>query len=273
MVGSGMVDLICIDVDGTLVGSSGQVPQRVWDAAARLRQLGKRLAVCTGRPAFGVVADYARRLDPEGWHIFQNGASVVQPATGESRSHPLAPPLVQALVARARATNRVLELYGDDEYVVEGPGDRPERHSAALGLPLRRGPLESLRVPIVRAEYLLPPGDLAAVLAEAYPDLCVAASTSPLMADTSFVSFTAGGVSKASAVRWLAAGYGVPLTRVMMVGDSHNDLEALRAVGVPVAMGNADETVRAAALHHVGHVDDGGLAEALSLALAGQTAP
>jgi hydroxymethylpyrimidine pyrophosphatase-like HAD family hydrolase len=32
-----MIDLICIDVDGTLVGSSGDVAAGSWEAAVRAR--------------------------------------------------------------------------------------------------------------------------------------------------------------------------------------------------------------------------------------------
>ena len=56
-----------------------------------------------------------------------------------------------------------------------------------------------------------------------------------------------------------------------MVGDGYNDLEALRAVGFPVAMGNAEPAVRAAARLQVGHVDQGGLVEAIAAALRGVT--
>jgi hypothetical protein len=47
------------------------------------------------------------------------------------------------------------------------------------------------------------------------------------------------------------------------VGDSGNDLAALRIVGHPVAMGNADDAVRRIARQVVGDVEEGGLADAL----------
>ncbi len=53
----------------------------------------------------------------------------------------------------------------------------------------------------------------------------------------------------------------------MFVGDAWNDLPALQLVGHPVAMANAEPEAIAIARHVVGHVDDGGLAEALDLAV------
>jgi hydroxymethylpyrimidine pyrophosphatase-like HAD family hydrolase len=53
----------------------------------------------------------------------------------------------------------------------------------------------------------------------------------------------------------------------MYVGDAPNDLPALRLVGEPIAMGNADPAVIQAAKRTVGHVDDCGLADALQSAI------
>jgi len=78
-----LIHLVGIDVDGTLLGSSGNVHPEVWGVAQRARTAGIHLALCSGRPAFGLALEYARRLDADGWHVFQNGASIVNqlPAT------------------------------------------------------------------------------------------------------------------------------------------------------------------------------------------------
>jgi len=260
-----MIRLICLDVDGTLVGSSGVVSDEVWRAADALRARGVRLAICSGRPGFGVTREFANRLDAEGWHVFQNGASVVHLPSGRSLSKGPRPELVKALVERARSTRRILELYGDSEYAVESSDDRARRHAALLGLPFEPRPLESLRGAVVRAQWLIAPEEEQAVIGEPHPGLELAPSTSPLMPDTLFVNVTATGVNKGSAVRALAAEHEIALDQVMFVGDGQNDLDALRTVGFAVAMGNAEPAVRRAADRVVGHVDEGGLLEALEL--------
>lgn len=45
----------------------------------------------------------------------------------------------------------------------------------------------------------------------------------------------------------MAALYGVPLEQCAAVGDSDNDLAALRAAGLAIAMGNAPKSVKDAA--------------------------
>ncbi len=265
------VDLICLDVDGTLVGSAGVVPEPVWAAAARARAAGVRLCVCSGRPGFGQARELAARLDPRGWHVFQNGASVVDLASGQSRSTLLPPASAADLVRRARATGRVLELYTDHTYAVEARTPAAEeharRHAALLGVPYAPRSYDALGAAPVRAQWLTTPAEAPAIQAEPHPGLTVAASTSPVMPETLFLNITAEGVDKGVAVRAVAAAYGVPLARVMMVGDGANDAPALRAVGLPVAMANAEREARDAAAYHVGHVDALGLLGAFALAL------
>jgi hydroxymethylpyrimidine pyrophosphatase-like HAD family hydrolase len=55
------------------------------------------------------------------------------------------------------------------------------------------------------------------------------------------------GCSKASGVVTLASRLGISLSEVMALGDNNNDIQMLQAVGWGVAMGQANEAVKAAA--------------------------
>jgi len=263
------IRLVCIDVDGTLVGSGGAVNERVWPAAAKAREAGVALAVCSGRPGFGVTRALAARVDPLGWHCFQNGASVIHLESGESRSAALSPNAVAMLIARARRANRPLELYSDAEYVAECDAEILRRHAGFLGVPFAPRAYESLGGTVVRGQWLLTHDEAPAVLAEPHPELEVSPSLAPAMPDGVFVNLTSTGVDKGYAVRVIAAECGVALEDVMYVGDGFNDTPAMRIVGHPVAMGNAEAVARELASRSVGTVDDGGLADALELAVDG----
>jgi Cof subfamily protein (haloacid dehalogenase superfamily) len=261
------VRLIGVDVDGTLVGASGQVPTIVWEAADRAREAGVHLALCSGRPAFGLALDYARRLDPRGWHVFQNGASIVHLESGRSLSVTIPATPIRTLIDEARRTGRVLELYSDSDYVTESTSDWAREHAQLLGIPFEPRPFEALHAGIVRAQWLVSPEDAPVVMHGVPPQLEVAQSTSPIMPGTRFVGLTREGVSKGSAMRAIAAEYGIGLEQVMYVGDAGNDLSALRIVGVPVAMSNADPAVLAVAKHVAGDVERGGIVVAFELAI------
>ncbi len=212
----------------------------------------------------------ARRLDPDGWHVFQNGASIVHLPSSQSMSSPLLPETIDLLVERARRTRRIFELYTDSDYAVESTDPIAREHARLLGIPFAARSFDSLEGPVVRAQWLLSPDQIEVTVEEPYPGLELAASTSPLMPDTTFVMITKSGVSKASAIRAIAEKHGISLAEVMHVGDGHNDIEAMAEVGTSVAMGNAPAEVRSAARFQVGHVDQGGLIEALEMALADQ---
>lgn len=263
-----MIHLVGIDVDGTLVGKSGAIDQRVWEAATAARAKGIHLALCSGRPAFGHALEYATGLEAGGWHAFQNGASIVNLASGESRSATLPPEAVKSFIAEARASGDVLELYNDREWVTESLAPWAVDHAKLLGVKFEPRPFESLDGNAVRAQWLLTLEKAARLMSRPHPGLEAAQSTSPLMPGTQFVGFTREGVSKASAMRTIAEQYGVALRDVMYIGDSGNDIPALRVVGHPVAMGNADPAVIAVARQTVGHVDDAGVADALRIAIA-----
>jgi Cof subfamily protein (haloacid dehalogenase superfamily) len=263
-----MIGLVGIDVDGTLVGKSGEVDPRVWEAAGLARAKGIRLALCSGRPAFGHAVGYAKRLDMSGWHAFQNGASIIHLQTGQSRSVALPSDAVRAFIAEARAGSNVLELYSDQDWVEESASAWAVEHAELLGVKFEPRPFESLAGPVVRAQWLLTSEEAKAFMSRPHPGLEAAQSTSPLMPGTQFCGFTHEGVSKASAMRTIAEQYGVALRDVMYIGDSGNDISALRVVGHPIAMGNSDPEVIKVAGRTVAHVDRAGVAEALQMAIA-----
>jgi Cof subfamily protein (haloacid dehalogenase superfamily) len=215
-----------------------------------------------------MTRDFAQRLDADGWHIFQNGASVMHLPTGKSRSSSLPVESVAMLIERSRRTGRVLELYADTEYAVESHRESAREHARLLGVPFEPRAYETLRGTVVRGQWVLSHDEIQPTLSDPYPGLSLSPAASPVMPGTTFVNVTVAGVGKASAVRSLAQTYEVPLEHVMMVGDGRNDVEAMKEVGFAVAMGNSDPEVFEVAQLTVAHVDAGGLGQALEAAIA-----
>lgn len=71
------------------------------------------------------------------------------------------------------------------------------------------------------------------------------------------------GLSKASGLQAVCDVLGISLDQVVMVGDADNDLEALKAAGLAVAMGNANERVKAICDVQVADNNHDGCAEAI----------
>ncbi len=86
---------------------------------------------------------------------------------------------------------------------------------------------------------------------------------------TTHLEVTRAGVNKGSALRELAAYMGIPLERVVAIGDEQNDISMLRIAGLAVAMGNASGEVKAVADSVAPTNDEGGLAQALQTTVLG----
>ena len=238
----------------------------LWASAEQARGRGQHLTLCTAHVAVGLTRGWAERLDPDGWHVFNTGASVWRPSTGEVLTTPLPDGALDAVARVGAARGWVVEAYAWDELAVDSDAELAVDHARLLGVEHRRRPLDSLDGPVVRAQLVVPIDDADQAIA-ATPEGCRGSgATSPSMPSAAFVSMTAAGVSKAAGIAAVAERMGVAMGEVMMVGDGNNDLPALEAVGWPVAIGDADSAVIAAARLVVAPVDDDGAAEAISRA-------
>lgn len=264
-----MIPLICIDVDGTLVGSSRVVAEEVWVAVDRALERGQHLALSTARGAFAASWDMAKRLDPKGWHVFHAGGATVHTGSGESRSHQLTTQQVEASIDLSERNGWILELYSARDYAVEIDNDIAVDHAGLMGVPYVKTELREFvanESPIVRVQFVVPEANIPDVQSAASGlGLSISSATSPIMPGTAFVSATQDGVTKATGIMQICNDLDVDIDDVMMIGDGLNDLHALEAVGHPVAMGNAAPEVKAISLHHVASVDAHGVAEALEL--------
>ena len=81
--------------------------------------------------------------------------------------------------------------------------------------------------------------------------------------------FSPAGVTKWSAIQRLAASWAIGHEAICAVGDDVNDVPMIRAAGLGVAMGNAQEVVKAAADLVVPTHDEDGLAWLVERLLGG----
>ena len=79
----------------------------------------------------------------------------------------------------------------------------------------------------------------------------------------SFVDITPKGWNKGNAVGELARALGIRIDEVAVFGDSYNDLPMIEAAPNAVAMGNANDAVKAAARWGIGDSKDDAVADAL----------
>lgn len=265
-----MLPLVIVDLDGTLIGSSGQVLPCVWQGVDRLLAAGVKLAVCTGRPNAGLALRIAERIGPRNPHIFNSGALVTYTDGDTQLVAGLKEASATELVRQARQLGHVLEVYTPNGLYIERNNDYSERHAELLGVNFTVGDLAQVvqDEPVVRAQWVLPAGERHAVESVAVPDTSYSFALSPGMPGVGFISVTRSGTDKGSAVRHLAESMRVPLSDVMAIGDSEGDVPMLDVVGHPVVMGDAAPGLRQRYGAVAGEVDNCGVLAAFEEALA-----
>ena len=268
-----MIPLIILDLDGTIIGSSGHVDDCVWKAVEKARGAGVRFAVCTGRPCFGVAQKVAKRLGPTTPHIFQNGAQIAY-ASGENvKVFALKEAAARSLVNQSRRSNLTLELYSPTTLFIERKTPVSEAHAKMIGVNAIVRDLYDVveNEPVVRAQWLLKTGEEEEASLED-DTLQTSTATSPALEGTLFVSITHKEVSKGEATRLLAQTMRLDLEDIVGVGDSLGDIPMLDAVGYPVVMGNAPEQLKERYETVAGDVDKCGVVPVIEQALSQQKA-
>ncbi len=241
-----MIPLILLDIDGTLIGSSGTVKDCVWDAAGKVREAGVRLAVCTGRPCGGVAQKVAARLGPSTPHIFQSGALITYPDGEAVQVYALKDANTERLVEHARDHSLTLELYSPNALFVERKTPLSEAHAKMLGMSaIVRDLIDVMEnEPVVRAQWVVSGEQASTAMSLELETAQFSRATSPAQPDTFFISVTQKGVSKGTAARRLAEDLKVNLANVMGVGDTSGDAPMLDVVGHPFIMGGASDDLK-----------------------------
>lgn len=245
-----MIKLIASDMDGTLLDDAGNVPRETFDIIQSLNDCGIRFVASSGR-RFDTLSEQFAPVAGLMDFVASNGAQVVvggRLVDREVFSH--------AAVCRLhRITgmfdNLHLALFDqkrsyllDDESVFEREIDKN------LPNPVRAFEVPSPETSIIKASVYVSDAevmDMSYALSRELGDDFVFAPSG-----RKWIDVMQRGVSKATGIRQVMEAHGIACSEVMAFGDSMNDYEILRMVGMPVAMGNARSAIKQIARKIIG---------------------
>ena len=272
-----MVRLIGIDIDGTLLDSTGRMPEANCTAIHDAVAAGVHIALATGRsyPFARPVADVL----PPGISLIVSNGAVERRMDGST----LARRLLDRNVARSvldgtrdqrHAAALIFDRDADRQVVYETMDwDHPGRqrywsrnHShIAQSVPLEDALIEDP----IQVMFNGGVNDMRALFDRLRNELsaCSILMTEYVSRDFSLVDVTSEEATKGRALAWRAEQLGLGPDEVMAIGDNFNDVEMLEFAGHPVVMGNAVEDLRSRGWHVTGHQDDAGVAQAIRRAL------
>ena len=268
-----MIQLIGIDVDGTLLDSGGRFPQANRDAIHAAVEAGVHVALVTGR-SYPFARPVAEGLPANLTLIVSNGA-VERGMDGSTRARRLldknvARIVLDANVGHRAATALVFDRDVHGQIVFE---TMDWSHPGRKGYWARNKSYIARRVPL---EDALTEDPIQVMFNGGYADMRVLAGeiraqahdvtvslTEYVDRDFSLVDVTSPIATKGHALESCARSLGLGREQVMAVGDNFNDLEMLEFAGTPVVMDNAVEALKTRGFHQTGGQDEAGVAQAI----------
>jgi len=273
--------LLALDVDGTLLDSSGVLRPAVRRAIRSVQERGIRVVLCTGR-RYRTARPVLDALGLVGPAIVQNGVVVKQAATGQTLRAAYLPLGAYAAALRILRASGPPAVYVDEspessvDLVTEQPKHSQPAHHPFLLAYLRANLqhtrwVDSLAVAPSQAIVMLSAmGDrerLGEIRRELSLELGGQIRTN-LIANQGFPGHILEVASPRSG-KWLrlhelAFSHGIADAEIVAIGDDANDAEMIESAGLGIAMANAPETVRALADHVTTSNDDDGAARAIA---------
>lgn len=270
------IRLIAIDIDDTLLTSTGMLLPSVVSAVKRAQAAGIMVTLATGR-TYPIAAPIAERLDLTTPLITNNGA-VVRSRRSVHHHWPIARDMAVCVYSAAVAHGLTPLFFQGDGVYAEARDERTDYYVSLGGMPpgfVGDAPrwLDTLTAADEVSNILLigEPGAASSLLPELQAQF--AGRLQITLSKPGLIEVTAHGVSKWKALSALAGELAIAREHIMAIGDSLNDLEMLQRAGIGVAVANAPARVRKAADFVVPSHDEGGVAVAVQMCLNGRLEP
>lgn len=256
-----MIKAVFFDIDGTLVSfNTHRVPESTLKALNELKRRGIKVFIATGRSwnQLKMLKD----LPEFDGYILLNGSLCVT-AQGE---------VIYRNCIPREDFERVAEFHRDQPFPIEVVYEDREVMTEATPTVIDAWAHVNIPVPpvipldqcrkdnVLQLSFFLNREQEAEMrLVERYMPGCIAMGWSPV-----FYDVVPRGSKKSVGIDKVIGHYGISLDETMAFGDGGNDIDMIRHAAIGVAMGNANDDVKAAADYVTSTVDEDGILNALT---------
>ena len=263
------VDLVAVDLDGTLLNSSSRVSTSTAKALAAAAASGVRIALATGkaRPAaHNAVRTGSLTVSGEAPGIFLQGL-VVHGLRGKLLPGEYLPPsVVQRAFSFAKENGVSLSGFlGDTAICLQMDSnlrELHERYHEPLAVELHSVEEVLAASPVKKLLFMADPATITQELRPRW-DRALAGVAEVTQAVPTMLEILPLGASKGKGLRQMADHMGISTKRVLAIGDGENDIELFGEAGISCVMSNASDHVKSFAHHVVASNDEDGVVEAL----------
>lgn len=264
-----MTELLCLDIDGTLLNSRKELTRETVEAVQYAKQKGVRIFLASGR-SFPGMKEIMQALGTGENCICMNGALICAEGKEIYRDI-MSSDMVDEILRCAEKYGSQVFFAGKDfnlsnrqiseqiqralqngslrgDYYIE---ENPEKFREMVNV--RKGQILKAAIKELEEEnYKKLREEL-----ECLESLRVAKS------DDYFVDLNSKICSKGQGIKILADYYGISIQNVMCIGDNENDIEMIQAAGIGIAMKNGADCVKQEADFITDSNDENGAAHAI----------
>jgi Cof subfamily protein (haloacid dehalogenase superfamily) len=275
------IDLLAFDLDGTTLNSKQEISQVNRDMFKKAHEAGIHLVPCTGRSLAHLSDALVSLLNDLGFNAFpyiitDNGAQVYSLPKKELLS---TKNISEAAALRVLEESRTYRAITFCSFGAEGATDTKGKvWEDGTGKEMIASFKEKWYIPMADVEPLIRWNCGAVKFAmnfyteeefqkavkefSAWPDLALSSG------DANSIEIMTAGISKGETLRFVSDRSGIPMERIMAIGDNYNDIDMISSVGFGVAMGNAIPELKEKAHWITATNDEDGLARAIEKILA-----
>ena len=261
--------LIAFDMDGTLLNSRKEISESTMDAVNRAFDAGKEVILSTGR-CVAELREYFKMMPGLRYVVCSSGAILYDVKEEKILySNSLSVELVKKILKASRKEDLMVHLLAIESIVQKK--DIPQMEHFGMGVYRPMYEKVTTQVDDIYSYYDENPFEV--------PKLNLYHATEEgrertrerlaglnlVLADAERTSLecSATGVTKGTGLLRLCEHLGIKVDETIAVGDADNDLNILETAGLAVAVGNANEHVKAVADVVVNDCDHDGCAEAI----------
>ena len=257
-----MIKMVATDIDGTIVKWGCDYSDGVKSCVKKLCDNGVKVVLVTGRMhcATTHVAEALGLKTP----IVSYQGGLIKNNKGETLyQQNLDSDTAKKIIKWARKNDVHINLYLDDKLYVEKDNDFVRKYTDGKFISYEVCNFDDLNIENVNKILAIDFNDAERVtgwvceLQQKFPELYIVKST------PYFCEIGSSKAKKSAGVEFLANQWGIKKDEILTIGDQDNDIELLKAGGVPVAMGNASDDLKKYACYITDTVENDGFAKAV----------
>lgn len=260
---SSKIRLLLSDVDGTLVPHDKVLTPRSIKAVNHVRDAGIMFALTSSRPPRGLNM-FLQPLHVTTPVSAFNGGMIVDPQHHVLLERTIDDDIVESIIATLDEHRVSVWVYRAQEWYVRDAQGPHVDHEAEV---CQFEPLEVPNFSAVNNEVakIVGVSDDAGAVTRARLDIVakVGERVSATNSQSYYLDITNPHANKGSVVDFLSLKFDIPTDSIATIGDAENDVPMFERSGLSIAMGNAEDHVKAAAIEVTATNEDEGFAFAV----------